>query len=169
MSLPGRFAIFSTENVIRPRLDAMGPQERIDPEAPLVAAWLEGRPVVLARPDPRTRRPGMPADLTVPLTISRFRRALDIEAERATSPYEPSLVEQWPLTHMPIAYEYGYGQEQFTVAQAKMGVGIIAGATIGAGIGLVFGRKRSATFVGAAIGGAAGLLLSTTLRGPIAW
>lgn len=101
-----RFAVFGArKNVILPRLDAIGPQRRLDPNAPLVAAWLGNRPVVLARADPRVRpRRGLPSDLTVPLTISRFRRALDIEAGRGTMRYEPSLVDDWPLTHMP------YGQ-----------------------------------------------------------
>jgi len=90
------------EESLTPRFDAIGPNERLDPNAPLVAAYLGGRPVVLARRDPRIRRaPGVPSDLTVPVTMSRFRRALDIEAGRGTMRYEPSLIDDWPATHMP--------------------------------------------------------------------
>lgn len=85
-----------------PRLDPIGPSRRLDPNAPLTAAWLGGRPVILARPDPSIRRPGVPADLTVPITVSRLRRAIDIERGRATGPYEPSLIDDWPLSHVPI-------------------------------------------------------------------
>lgn len=105
MRLQNRFATLDTHSgVIRPRLDALGPQRRLDPNAPLVAAWLAGRPVVLARPDPRTRRPGVPADLTIPLSISRLRRAIDIEGDRATGPFMRSEVDDWPLAFMPMMY-----------------------------------------------------------------
>lgn len=107
MNLQNRFAMFS-QGVIHPRLDPIGPRRRIDPNAPLVAAYLGGRPVVLARPDPRTRRPGEAPGLTVPLTISRFRRALDLEAGRAVGPFRPSPIDAWPLSHVPLVYESPY-------------------------------------------------------------
>lgn len=80
-----------------PRLDPIGPQRRLEQGAPIVAATIGGRPVFLARPDERGRRPGDPIDYTVPLTVSRMRRARDIELERATGPYRPSLVDDVPL------------------------------------------------------------------------
>jgi len=78
---------------IRPRLDPIAKTRRLDPYGPPpVLAYLEGRPVVLARPDPRNRRPGVPANLTVPLTLSRYQHALDIERG-----YDPAMWEPTPL------------------------------------------------------------------------
>ncbi|MHC4814353.1 MAG: hypothetical protein ACYTFN_14760 [Planctomycetota bacterium] len=80
-----------------PNLDALGPQQRIDPREPVVAAYLGGRPVVLARPD--QRRGGR--NITVPVTLSRFRREFDLQSGRASPTYDPSLIDDWPLTHLP--------------------------------------------------------------------
>lgn len=105
---PMRFSQALPGSVLAPRLDAIGPDERLDPDAPVVAAYLGGRPVILARPDPRVSRgPGVPSDLTVPVTVSRFRRALDIEAGRGTMRYEPSLIDDWPVTHLPFGETTG--------------------------------------------------------------
>ena len=91
-------------------LDQIGPERRIDPDAPLVAAYLGGRPVVLARPF--RPGPGEGTDFTVPITLSRLRRAIDIERGRDAGPYAPSMVEDFPLEFMPIAVERaGLGQQ----------------------------------------------------------
>jgi hypothetical protein len=87
-----RFAIFGAKDpfAIEPRLDPVRRERRLDPNAPVVEAYLGGRPVVLARMDPRTRRPGDPADLTVPLTLSRYRHALDVERGYDPRGWEPT-------------------------------------------------------------------------------
>lgn len=46
--------------------------------------------MLLGRPDPLTRRPGEPIDLTVPLTISRYQHALDIERGYDPRGWEPT-------------------------------------------------------------------------------
>lgn len=75
-------------------IDELPPDERLDPDAPLEFAMWQGEPVAIARRDPRiTGRFG----LSVPISISRLRRALDIEADRATGPYVRSAVETAPL------------------------------------------------------------------------
>lgn len=87
-----RFAIFGAKDphAITPRLDPVRRTRRIDPNAPVVAAYLEGRPVMLVRPDPLTRRPGKPADLTIPMTVSRFQHAMDIERGYDARMWEPT-------------------------------------------------------------------------------
>jgi hypothetical protein len=148
-------------DVANPRIDQLGPSERLEPEAPLVAAYLGGRPVVLARPEQRGE--AYPDQRTVPISISRLRRAIDIEAERATGPYAPSLVDDFPLTHVPMVYEMAGESAMRTgpsllwpaaLALAASGVGALAyprkpllGAMIGAGalaavvgIGIVTGK-----------------------------
>lgn len=94
-----RYSYFQepTHSIV-PRLDAVRATERLAPDEPLVAAYLGGRPVVLARTDPR--RTGR--QVTLPVTISRLRRAIDLERGRGDRQFEPSLVDDWPLTHMPI-------------------------------------------------------------------
>lgn len=74
----------------QPAFDQIDPQRRLDFGAPMLVGTIGGRPVVLARPDQRTARPDEPFDVTVPLTRGRFRRAIDIERDRATTPYVPS-------------------------------------------------------------------------------
>ena len=106
-----RFATFGPENVIYPRLDPIGGQRRLDPNQTPMLAYLGGRPVLLSHPDPATRRPGMPADLTVPLTVSRVRRELDLEAGRAVDrPFFSSAVDYVPLD----ASYMGFGAASFT-------------------------------------------------------
>jgi len=85
-----RFAFPGEKNVLFPRLDPIDDTRRLDPNAPVLEAYLGGRRVLLARPDPKTRRPGMPVDLTIPLSVSRYRYARDIERDRATMPFEPT-------------------------------------------------------------------------------
>ena len=77
-------------HAITPRFDALGPDERLDPNAPMLAATIGGRPVMLARPDPRMRGPGLTRNYTIPLTMSRLQREYDLEAGRASATYEPS-------------------------------------------------------------------------------
>lgn len=79
-------------HAITPRFDALGPEERLDPQAPVLEATIGGRQVYLARPDPRMRAPGsrLPRNYTVPLTVSRMDREYDLEYGRASSTYEPS-------------------------------------------------------------------------------
>lgn len=85
------YAIFGRQNdAIYPRFDALEDTRRLDPNAPVVEATLRGRRVFLSRPDPLTRRPGEPYQLTIPLTTARFRYARDIELDRATMPFEPT-------------------------------------------------------------------------------
>lgn len=74
----------------QPALDPLSPTRRIDFDAPVVMATIGGRPVVLARPDQRRATADEPFDLTVPLTMSRMRRAVDIERGMDASQYVPS-------------------------------------------------------------------------------
>ncbi len=154
----GRFAQFSPGggHAIRPRLDPIGPQRRLDPypSRPIVGGYLEGRPVIFAQPDPRTRRPGMPSDLTVALTTGRFRRAIDIERGRATGPYEPTPIDYFP----PIGYEYlsGMGHAPATGQRHKW-LYVVGGA----GIGALLSHNPG---VGAAVGGAATWLAITGIE-----
>lgn len=74
-----------------PVLDALPSNERLPPDQPLVAAYLGGRPVVLAQRD-QALTPSH-VQMTLPVTISRLRRALDIEADRQSATYDPSLVD----------------------------------------------------------------------------
>jgi hypothetical protein len=83
-------------DVANPVLDQLAPERRLERDAPLVAAYLGGRPVVLARPEERSE--AYPEDLTIPISLSRLRRAIDIERDRATGPFVPSLVEDVPLS-----------------------------------------------------------------------
>lgn len=85
-----------------PRLDPIADTRRLDPHAPVMEAYLGGRRVILARPDPKTRRPGMPADLTVPLSFSRYRYAHDIELDRATMPFEPTPIVGFEQDRTPV-------------------------------------------------------------------
>lgn len=115
------YAVFRPGHVIEPKLDPIDPDRRLDPDAPLMHAWLGGRPVVLARVDPRTQPAHLPAQMTVPITVSRLRRAIDIERDRATGPYVPSLVDDWPLSHMPIGSTDAAGTGRWVLA-----VGLVA-------------------------------------------
>lgn len=72
------------------QIDRISDTRRLDPNAPVTYAFLGGRPVALVRPDPLTRQPGMPADMTIPISMSRLRYARDIELDRATMPFEPT-------------------------------------------------------------------------------
>lgn len=97
-----RYGRFMPGHHIAPVLDAIDPDARLASDQPLVAAYLGGRPVVLARRDPSAIPTGFPRDMMTPVTVSRLRRAIDIERGRASSTFDPSLVDDWPLTHMPI-------------------------------------------------------------------
>lgn len=121
-----------------PRLDPGDRNRRIAPDAPLVAAYLGDRPIVLARPDPRYNQPGEPARRTIPMTLSRLRRAIDIERGYAVEePFRPSLTEtyplvaeDWPATHVP-AVRWGLqGHEEGAFAQKYLFVAV--GAALGA-------------------------------------
>lgn len=87
-----RFAIFGAQDPfsIEPRFDPLRRERRIDPNAPVTAAYLGGRPVVLAQLDPKTRPAGEPPGLTVPLTVSRFQHAMDIERGYDPRGWEPT-------------------------------------------------------------------------------
>jgi hypothetical protein len=87
-----RYAIFGSKDphAITPRFDPISRERRIDPNEPTVAAYLGGRPVVFAQLDPASRRPGEPADLMVPLTVSRFQHAMDIERGYDPRGWEPT-------------------------------------------------------------------------------
>jgi hypothetical protein len=87
-----RYAIFGARDphAITPRFDPIDRERRIDPNAPVTAAYLGGRPVVFAQLDPSTRRPGEPAGLTVPLTVSRYQHAMDIERGYDPRGWEPT-------------------------------------------------------------------------------
>jgi hypothetical protein len=136
----GRFAIFGAQDphAIMPRLDPLARERRLDVNAPLVGAYLGGRPVVLARPDPRTRRPGMPSDLTVPLTLSRFQHAIDIERG-----YDPRSWEPTPLV--------GTGLDALASAGAVYLAAIGAlGAAAGYGVARGLGTDPKLPMVGGA-------------------
>lgn len=155
-----RFATFdSASHVIRPRFDPIGPRRRLDynQPAPLLAT-LEGRTVFLARPDPRSRPPGEPYPLTVPLTVSRMRRAYDIERGYAVGPYEPSLV-----TDVPLSTPFGQAPVPPTGTAIRGGLYALAGgALFGAAAGALLGDTTwwQGAKVGAlATAGAYGVLL----------
>ena len=76
----------------QPAFDQIDHARRIDFDAPMVFGTIGGRQVVLARPDQRRASPDEPVDVTVPLTMSRLQRAIDIEHSRAVGPYKPSLL-----------------------------------------------------------------------------
>lgn len=94
-------AIFGPMHEIRPRFDALRPDQRLEypgTERPMLEATLEGRRVFLARPDYQTS--GKPYGYTIPITTSRLRRARDIELDKASSTYDPSAIEglgEWTL------------------------------------------------------------------------
>lgn len=67
----------------QPAFDQIDHARRIDFDAPLVFGTIGGRQVVLARPDQRRASADEPVDVTVPLTMSRLQRAIDIEHSRA--------------------------------------------------------------------------------------
>jgi hypothetical protein len=143
-----RFATFDTASgYIRPRLDALGPNRRLDPHAPPVMAYLEGRPVFLVRPDPRYRRARMGRPLTVPLTVSRMQRAYDLERGYDPGPYEPSLVDDVPLD-TPFA---GTSNRSQYIAGGLMAIGL--GAVFGGLAGAVIGDVTA--WQGAKVGGVA--------------
>lgn len=142
-----RFATFDTASgYIRPRLDAIPHNRRLDHNAPPVAAYLEGRPVFLARPDPRYQSPRQGRPLTVPLTVSRMRRAYDLE-RGYQEPFEPSLVDDVPLN------------TPFGAADTRSAY--VAGGLMAIGLGAVFGGLAGAVlgdvtaWQGAKVGGVA--------------
>lgn len=93
--------IFGPGHIIRPRFDALRPDQRLQPpgtEAPMLEATLEGRRVILAQPDYATS--GKPYGYTIPITTSRLRRARDLELDRASRSYDPSAIEgfgEWTI------------------------------------------------------------------------
>jgi hypothetical protein len=103
----------------------------------MVFATIGGRPVVLARPDQRHGSPDEPVDLTVPITMSRLRRAVDIERDRAAYPYVPSLVDDVPL-----------GELSDSAKGNLVGLGIVSGGIAA----LVFRRNRLLAGVVAGVG-----------------
>lgn len=149
-----RFAIFGAQDpsAIMPRLDPVSRERRIDPRAPVVEAYLGGRPVVLARMDPLTRRPGEPSDLTVPLTMSRYQHALDIERGYRASTWEPT----------PLAGPNATFAERAVWLGATVVVTGFFGALVGGAVGAVAGTVRGTgagkgASKGAVIGGILGL------------
>lgn len=145
----------SRYDVANPRIDQIGPMRRLEPDAPLVAAYLGGRPVVLARPEQRGQ--AYPDQETLPISVSRLRRAIDIEADRATGPFTPSLVDDFPLSHMPMVYELA-GDNEPTAGRlgrdvaATLGAGV-AFAALGAALSEPGDRGRGAAMFGfAAVG-----------------
>ncbi len=94
--MPRFFTPRPSQEFLQGRLNPIGPSRRLDESAPVAMAYLGGEPVFLARPDPRTRRAGMPADLTVPLTARRMRRELDIASGRDPGPTDRAMIENLP-------------------------------------------------------------------------
>jgi hypothetical protein len=133
----------SRYDVANPRIDQIGPSRRLEPDAPLVAAYLGGRPVVLARPEQRDQ--AYPDQETLPISVSRLRRAIDIEADRATGPFTPSLVDDFPLTHLPMVYELS-GDETCTpcIDVVRQELRLAIGITLGIGaVGALAGAALS--------------------------
>jgi hypothetical protein len=112
-------------------------------------AYLEGRPVLLDQPDPRFRRPGMPVDLTVPLTVSRVQRELDLERGRGAYRYEPT----------PIA-----GYDPSTSAKTMAAYAAL-GAAVGAGGSLLTDKISVATGALGGAGIALGFVASMAMTG----
>ncbi len=135
-------------DVANPMIDQIGPTRRLEPDAPLVAAYLGGRPVVLARPEQRGE--AYPEQQTIPISISRLRRAIDIEADRATGPYTPSMIDDFPLTHTPMVYELAGAEDDRR--GPPWGAMLLAFATAGA-IGALAHPRDSA--IGAVYGSGA--------------
>lgn len=112
-------------HAIRPRLDAIRREERLDPYAPVIEASLEGRQVFLSRPDPRVAgRGGLPSDYTVPLTGSRLRREFDLERGYIPS-FEVSALSGTPAEDL------------------RLGIALASGILVGAW--LVFRRRASSS------------------------
>lgn len=105
MFVVSRFSTFMPGHYIQPRLDALGPSRRLDAASDLMPAYLGGRPVILARPE---RLPSDRLQTTVPITVSRLRRAIDIEREGASRTYDPSMADSFPLSHAPASYGQPY-------------------------------------------------------------
>jgi hypothetical protein len=101
------------------------PDARIDPDAPLLAATIGGRPVVLARP----KIPGPGGEtVTIPVSISRLRRAIDQERGRDAAPYRESLIDDYPLAYAPMWPLSGVP----TSVSLRVGLfGLAIGATMG--------------------------------------
>lgn len=126
----------------------IGPQRRVDFDRPVVEATIGGRQVFLVRPDERRASADEPYDLTVPITTSRMRRAIDIEYDRAAAPYVPSQI-------------LGFGQDAPTTEQAfeaeqqkrKLrfwAISLLPAAGIGLVVGAFGGSKIAGTVAGAA-------------------
>lgn len=91
-----------------PELDPISIERRLDFEAPMLMATIGGRPVVLARPGQRQAPPGEPFDVTVPVTMSRMQRAIDVERGRDAYQYVPSHLLGTGLgSSVPFARTYG--------------------------------------------------------------
>lgn len=103
-----------------PALDPISTTRRIDFDAPMLLATIGGRPVVLARPDQRRASAHEPADLTVPLTMSRFRRAIDIERDMVAAPYVPSPLFGAPNMQLAGYYTQGMTHDEAKALSAKM-------------------------------------------------
>lgn len=71
-----------------PRFDQLPQNAPIDLDAPLVAGTIRGQPIVLAQrqtPSGRT--------VTQPITLSRLRRAIDLERGYDPGPFVPSALD----------------------------------------------------------------------------
>lgn len=151
-------------NVIYPRVDAIRGEQRLDPNAPIVPAYLGGQPVMLARLDPATRPPGMPIDYTVPISVSRLRRAIDIERGYDTGPFEPSLVDDVSLMTtglrgLETLLPKGGALEGFLLAAWPFALSAGAGAAWAAASGEKIRSGATAAFVAGTVGGLFGLWL----------
>lgn len=129
-------SVFGPMNVVYPRVDAIRSEQRLDPYASIVPAYLGGQPVMLARLDPATRPAGMPIDYTVPISVSRLRRAIDIERGYDTGPFEPSLVDDVSLMTSGLTGVGQWAPSDFPIAPRDV-VWIVVGGVLG------YARARS--------------------------
>lgn len=138
---------------VPPDIDPIGPERRVDFDKPVQYAYLGGRLVALARPLQKGgARPGEPYNLTVPLSVSRMRRAVDIELDRsATGPFVPSAL-----------VGVGAAVDRDT---PKKAVAYVSGAILGGSLGIALmvpllaheDRRWIAFLAGAALGSAFGV------------
>jgi len=106
-----------------PVLDQIGPQRRLEPGSPVLLGTIGGRQVAFVRPDQRHSRPGELPDRTIPVTMSRLRRGRDIELDRATTPYRPSMLSGTE------------GGSSIVAPLVTLLVGAVVGYVLGVGVG----------------------------------
>lgn len=116
-----------------PRFDELPQNERLNPDSPLIAGTIRGQPIILAQRDPRYGQTGG-RTITQPISISRLRRAIDIERGYDTGPFVPSAIDDFPIAYMPAWPLTGTDEHMDPIS---VGLAVLLGATVGAGLWLL--------------------------------